>query len=62
MSKLHKHSRLAACLLARLSLSPLIFALVVTSIEKQNGQHSQCEEAYGKLSDVAQIRAHEDRE
>ena len=62
MSKLRQLSRLAVGLLARRSLSMLIFALVVASIEKQNDEHSQRKEADGKMSHVAQVGAHKDRE
>ncbi len=62
MSKFRERSRLAIDLFACRSLSPLIRALVLASIEKQNGQHPQCEEADGKMGHVAQVRAHKDRE
>ena len=62
MSKLFPICDLRIDLFARRSLSPLIFALVVASIEKQNDQHSQREEADGKMSHVAQVGAHKDRE
>jgi hypothetical protein len=62
MSKLFSIYDLGSTFFSRRSLSPLILALVVASIEKQNDQHSQRKEADGKVSHVAQIRAHEDRE
>ncbi len=62
MSKLLPVSDLGSTLLARRSLSMLIFALVVASIEKQHDEHSQHKEADGKMSHVAQVGAHKDRE
>lgn len=35
---------------------------MMASIEKQNDQHSQHKEANRKMSHVAQVRTHEDRE
>jgi hypothetical protein len=48
--------------LVRRSLSSFILALVMASIEEQNDQYSQREETDGKMSHVAQVRAHKDRE
>ena len=62
ISKLCERSRLAVGLFACRPLSLLIRALVLASIEKQNGQHPQGEEADGKMGHIAQIRAHKDRE
>lgn len=42
--------------------SPFMLGLMMASIEEQNDQHSQREEADGKMSHVAQVGAHKDRE
>jgi hypothetical protein len=59
-SKLPAHSRSTIDLFSRSLSLPIL--LMMASIEKQNGQHSQREEADGKMSHVAQVRTHKDRE